>query len=315
MLIVASSNGINTLFGLSSVFHFKQDVQDVVLLKIGGSAVTDKTKFETLNVKNLASIGDQLNTIQNENKKLRFILVHGAGSFGHFQARQYNLTSGGDPNHWTKGFAITHRSVAKLNSHILEALHSHDLLRNVIHVPLFPTLTTRNKIGVANLGILKRSTIESLLAAGFTPLLHGDTVLDQGSQRCAIFSGDRILSLIGEQLRHSKKLQVVATVFLTDVDGIHDKNPTIHKHAKLISKISVDRNGLMVGISQTIDGSGHVKSVDVTGGILGKLDAAIHIAKETRRPVYIVQVGSSSSRDAMAGRRPKVCTEISTVSS
>ena len=63
----------------------------------------------------------------------------------------------------------------------------------MIHVPLFPSLLTKNKLCQQE-GNLLRNTMEMLLDAGMTPLLHGDTVLDVGNQKCSIFSGDRILS-------------------------------------------------------------------------------------------------------------------------
>jgi isopentenyl phosphate kinase len=49
--------------------------------------------------------------------------VHGAGSFGHFQASQYGVARGGnDPAAAVQGFVETRRSVTQLNHAVVSAL-------------------------------------------------------------------------------------------------------------------------------------------------------------------------------------------------
>ena len=77
---------------------------EVVLVKIGGSSITDKAKLETTNEEALdwfinaiaRAIHDDFKstTAQDDTtctKRRAFVIVHGAGSFGHFTAKQYGL--------------------------------------------------------------------------------------------------------------------------------------------------------------------------------------------------------------------------------
>lgn len=52
-----------------------------------------------------------------------FVVVHGAGSFGHFEASQYGITKPETPQQTLlEGFAKTRRSVTRLNHLVVSAL-------------------------------------------------------------------------------------------------------------------------------------------------------------------------------------------------
>ncbi|CAF1477600.1 unnamed protein product, partial [Didymodactylos carnosus] len=71
----------------------EDDVKPIVvvdrIIKIGGAAISDKTQFETLLPDNLKQICQLL----KQNYK-NLILIHGAGSFGHHQAKENDLING-----------------------------------------------------------------------------------------------------------------------------------------------------------------------------------------------------------------------------
>ncbi|XP_070565589.1 uncharacterized protein [Ptychodera flava] len=59
------------------------------IVKLGGSAITNKNSFESCKkeaIHHAAQIIAQLNG--------KCVVVHGAGSFGHFQAREYGVSNG-----------------------------------------------------------------------------------------------------------------------------------------------------------------------------------------------------------------------------
>ena len=58
---------------------------NMILLKIGGSVLTDKRRESTLREDNLRMVARQI----ADAKSSRLILVHGAGSFGHPQVVKY----------------------------------------------------------------------------------------------------------------------------------------------------------------------------------------------------------------------------------
>ena len=67
-----------------------------MIIKLGGAAITHKRAPalpETLNEEALAATADALATAWHAG--LAFVVVHGAGSFGHSLAKQYTLTTGG----------------------------------------------------------------------------------------------------------------------------------------------------------------------------------------------------------------------------
>jgi isopentenyl phosphate kinase len=57
------------------------------IIKVGGAFLTDKSRFETLNDAHLEAFASALSEVDHR----RFILIHGAGSFGHAHAHQYAI--------------------------------------------------------------------------------------------------------------------------------------------------------------------------------------------------------------------------------
>src|SRR5665648_487560 len=96
---------------------------NLVILKIGGSVLTHKDKEEELAEDTIARIADEISryigkdTEKNKDQR-RIILVHGAGSFGHPQAKATGL----DKKFSAKGVSQVHRAVNRLNEHIISAL-------------------------------------------------------------------------------------------------------------------------------------------------------------------------------------------------
>lgn len=188
-----------------------------LIIKYGGSAVTDKGKFETLNHESLRISSVQLKAVHSEKLWASIVVVHGAGSFGHFHAKMYGLkfggaedTESGDPGDdvskpWQTGLALTRQSVLKLNKHVVDAHLSLGL--PVATVSSFPSVITgyahlsskdavsrpsinANGSYIIEAGALKE--VATLLSVGIIPVLHGDVVLDR-NQRCAILGGDHII--------------------------------------------------------------------------------------------------------------------------
>ena len=64
--------------------------KEIILLKFGGSLITDKRSDEPkINSANINSIGKIL-TVENYD----IIIVHGAGSFGHPIAKKFGILNG-----------------------------------------------------------------------------------------------------------------------------------------------------------------------------------------------------------------------------
>ena len=104
--------------------------------------------------------------------------------------------------------------------------------------------------------------IKNYLNEGYVPVLYGDIVLDD-KLNMSILSGDQIIEYIASFLNPDR------VVLGTDVDGVYNKNPKIHKDAKLIEKLS------------SLDDITQMESttnVDVTGGMIGKVKELLTLA-------------------------------------
>ena len=84
-----------------------------VIVKLGGSAVTRKDTFETLNRAVLTTTAQQIRASCGDGEytsSTRVLLVHGCGSFGHFQAHEFGISKGAAwPTFSWLGFAKTRR--------------------------------------------------------------------------------------------------------------------------------------------------------------------------------------------------------------
>jgi isopentenyl phosphate kinase len=115
------------------------------VVKYGGSAITHKDKFESVNKASLSTSAAQMAMamgVDNQSPQQwttsnpLIVIVHGAGSFGHFHAKEYSLKTGGDLATWKKGLALTRQSVVKLNGIVVNEHIEKGL--PVVGVPLFP---------------------------------------------------------------------------------------------------------------------------------------------------------------------------------
>ena len=219
----------------------------LVLVKVGGSALTDKAGVEVLRTCELRETARQV--ARAVGTGVRLVVVHGAGSFGHTQARRFGVKAGffceegvgggaavmgegvvavaqggadgaqqeagrmqmqsGNP---AFGFADTRRSVTRLNHYVVEALINEGVA--AVGVSPFPTWKTDKGLLVSD----KAEEVAELLRLGFVPVLHGDAVLDRTSG-CTILSGDKVMERLADLLQPS----IVG--FITDVPGVYDRPP------------------------------------------------------------------------------------------
>lgn len=269
-----------------------------VVAKIGGSACTQKTKFETLNEPALLAISEQLGAMVRNGQTVA--LVHGAGSFGHKQAREYGISKGNAgsgrfslTDNLREGFAKTRLSVTTLNKYVVAAL----LKAGVPAVTMSPCPfvdTAGKKLRGGRLPVAAREGVASVLLAGMVPVVHGDAVLDN-AQGCTILSGDIWMVELSRELRAKR------VVFVTDVDGVFTKPPS-EAGAQLIKEIlvcPVTGELELTGVEMTCD-TGH----DVTGGLKEKLRCVADVLKGAPSvdAVYIVRAGSEAASAALKGQ-------------
>lgn len=268
---------------------------EIVLIKIGGSSITHKSEFESLNDEALswfARIVSESTTSKhylsngettcpqggrddNEPKKRGFVIVHGAGSFGHFTAKEFGLKGqsiapivppsiASSPeveqmrHRQKEGLVKTRISVQKLNYIVVQEFIQHGM--NAVGVsPCFgvPGLQAHANLQREAQTHLQTAVLEAV-QAGLIPVLHGDACL-HGKDGAGILSGDTLMEILGVQpwIHHA--------VFITDVDGVFDKDPRSDPDAQLLHQIAV--NSTTGDIVADVAASGSSHEHDVTGGL------------------------------------------------
>lgn len=209
-----------------------------VIVKLGGAAITIKDgEPDTLNVDALVTCCDAIAEVAPlkksswssfaEESALRVIVVHGAGSYGHPQAKQYRVADGardmdGDPV-LREGVDKTKASVRKLCKLVCDELDSY-LAPGVKLAPISPYgkfFTVGKKLN-RNLSRGGFDEVRAALMEGKIPVLHGD-VVDDAEQGCAILSGDTLVECLTEEFKPKR------VVFVSDVEGIFTAKP-LHKN-------------------------------------------------------------------------------------
>ncbi|NYB52779.1 MAG: isopentenyl phosphate kinase family protein [Methanobacteriaceae archaeon] len=233
----------------------------MIILKLGGSVITQKDRDKpTLNPENLERISQEIS--QSNVKQL--IIVHGAGSFGHPYARKFQIGSEikdrKEFHRKIKGFTLTQNSVSKLNHHVCNYLLKYEV--PAIALPPSSFMVSENKrIKKAKIGMVKK-----YLKMGMVPVLHGDVLLDEDkSIQMAVVSGDQIITYLAENLKTDR------IILGSDVDGIYNRDPKGHPEAQLLPLVkSLEDLEFLEG----------ARTVDVTGGMAGKLTELLRLAEK-----------------------------------
>lgn len=228
----------------------------LIILKIGGSVITYKNKAKPeVNFKNLKKIIDQLVGLSQD-----FILIHGAGSFGHRIVKRTGIDKGIRKKRDLISFAQTQRLQNELNLIVTKSLIAKGF-------PAFPFQASASAI-MKNGRMMKMDleVIKGLLKLKMVPVLYGVPAFDE-AKGCSILSGDQIAPFLAKKLKADKIIEA------TDVDGIFTADPKKEKKARPIKVINRKN---FKEIKKILAGS---RFVDVTGGMLGKVLELIKVAK------------------------------------
>ncbi|KHO01445.1 amino acid kinase [Metarhizium album ARSEF 1941] len=231
---------------------------EIVVVKLGGAAITDKSIADTL-APNIRGLVDKVAQVyRDEFRRLRrhMILIHGAGSFGHPPAKKYNVKAGwlsatattpdgpeGHPRQEEQrrdrvkfGMALTRQRVLQLHHQMLQLLQDWGGLP-VLSVSTYDTVETDRGVLTQAASTRLISRVQNLLTQGFVPLLFGDAVLDQ-AWGATILSGDALMHSLASHLPG-----VHRCVFVTDVAGIFTKDPKQYADAVLIRQLHFGESG------------------------------------------------------------------------
>jgi isopentenyl phosphate kinase len=234
------------------------DKADRVLVKLGGSLVTDKaSEVPTVNTKTVRRLAAELAAAERRPT----VLIHGAGSFGHQIVERTGIHLGLLDDACLRAMGETQRLQYVLDAQLARLLMDADL-------PVMPVQASSMAVmRGGELRSLEVTAIREMVGWGLIPLLYGVPAIDR-EQGCSILSGDQLAP------RVAAALDIPLVIHATDVDGVYEGDPVEDPDSRRVDHI---HRGNWSLVRDRLLGS---HNVDVTGGMSGKIGALLADARE-----------------------------------
>ncbi len=236
--------------------------KSITLIKLGGSIITDKSRPYTANFDIINKLAKEIKEIREE-ECLNLIVGHGAGSFAHTSANKYKTASGFINKGSKYGFCFVQNDASKLNRIIVESFINNK--EKAISIQASACCIANNS------KIIKfyLEPIKKIIEYDMLPIVYGDVGIDLGKGSC-ILSAENLLCHLAKELLAEYKINII---MVGKIDGVFTSDPNNDKNAKLIKEINKDN------WEQIKNHVGKSDCVDVTGGMLHKVESLLDVAK------------------------------------
>lgn len=222
----------------------------MILIKLGGSIITNKDKPLSARRKTIDNLAKSLKKIKEP-----IAIVHGGGSYGHYWSVKYDMHTK-EEKYDLKGVAIVKNSMIELNKIILDSF-----LKNKLNPYCLPP----TDFMAGNKPIIKKvKEIAKISKSGLIPVTFGDA-LWYGQNKTFILSGDKIMTHLAKILKPN------LCIFALNEDGVYSDL----KSKKLIHELKGERPS----ISEN--------KMDVTGGMTRKIEEASKISKMGTKVFFV----------------------------
>ena len=238
----------------------------MILIKLGGSIITNKERPLSARRKAIESILKQIKKIKEPK-----IIVHGGGSYGHYWSVKYDMHTK-PAKYDARGVAIVKNSMIELNKIILDIA-----VKNRINAYCLPPTDFMNGNKSIKNKIL---TMNDISKSGLTPITFGDA-LWFGQKKSYILSGDVIMTTI------AKVLKPRLSVFVLNVDGVYSDLKT----KKLIYDFKKEKPTISIN------------KMDVTGGMARKITEAVKISRSGLNVFFTNGNKPQRITDAVSGKK------------
>lgn len=256
-------------------------MQNLILIKLGGSTITDKTKRKAANAKVINQLAHEIAAVRKNTKDL-FLIAHGQGSFAHVPAKKYRTKEGNISKNSAYGAAIVSQECIELNSIVLNYLIKAGLPALTFDPHSF-LVTSNHRLVTSNL-----EPIAIAINSGLVPVVYGDVIPDR-KIGWTILSGEQILNILALNLKGFKP-KLIIEVGLTE--GVYDKNG---KTTKEINSKNYKQ------IKKLLKGS---HGIDVTGGMALKVKEALKMAQKGI-PTLLISSKPGNLQEAILGKNIK----------
>lgn len=250
-----------------------------IIIKFGGALITDKESRKVFRANTISAIAPIL--FKMVNSGMEFIIVHGAGSFGHIDAKSGDLARGrvsGREEEQRRARETVRNSMSELNGSVISILESHGI-RSRSH----PPREWANGTGSNFSGDIKRFEEK-----GYVHVTFGDVVDVAGDREFGILSGDHIMERLSTELPDVEK----AIFLLNGIDGLYDKDPNKKGSQKI-----------PVWTSSTSYETSINELTDVTGGMALKVEVAARISKKVPLVAFVNGLDPVNLNDLLIGSR------------
>ena len=212
----------------------------MILIKMGGSVITDKSRPMRARPKAVEGITRALRRAGEP-----VIAVHGGGSYGHHWSVIYDMHTK-ESEYGAGGVAAVKNSMVELNRIVLD-----QMAKGKSSPYCFPPAAFMS----GGRPIRKRiAEMAEIAGAGMVPVTYGDA-LWHGNKKTYILSGDRIMTIL------ARALAPRLCIFALNEDGLY---------SDMKKKSLVRRVGYGQATPETPDGT----AADVTGGMSRKVAEA-----------------------------------------
>ncbi|MFB6117755.1 isopentenyl phosphate kinase [Halosegnis sp.] len=225
-------------------------MSEPVVLKLGGSVVTEKSTPETI-------AHDQLETLAADVAAFdgSLVVIHGGGSFGHHHASAHGVSRTEGTRDAAAVRAVT-GAMRELNDAVVGALAA----AGTPAVPVHPfSVASRDDEGTLS---LPTGAVAGMLTAGFVPVLHGDLVVHAG-EGATVLSGDELVTEL------ARRLDAARVGVCSGVPGVLDEAGDV-----------VERIDSYEEVAAALGGS---DATDVTGGMASKVRELLALSA----PAYV----------------------------
>ncbi len=232
----------------------------MILIKLGGSVITDKSEYHKFNKETVARLADEIRRSGQE-----VMIVHGAGSFGHVLAKEYSIQDGYFDDRQIPAAARIMCDTRELSSMVVEELLGAGI--PAVSVPPGSCFVMED----GELIVDNEEPLRRLEELGIMPVMFGDVVPDR-KKGFAIVSGDQCMEVLCRMFYPDK------VVFVSDIDGLYTADPKTDKKAKFIGKVTKKKLDA-IATDETV--------ADVTGGVRSKMEAMLRMTYTDTR-CYLV---------------------------
>lgn len=230
------------------------DREMTILIKLGGSLITDKTEARSFRSDRVSRIAKQVIQLRDLIPDARIVIGHGSGSFGHVEAQKYNTVKGVYTAEERQGFSHVGAVAAELSLLVQNEFLAAGL--PMLRFQPSSTLVSRDR----RIESFDSRALSLALDQRFIPLIHGDIALD-------LRIGGTIISTESIFAHLAQPLGVDQIILLGEVAGVLNKN------GELVPQITP---GSFANVQSALAGS---HGVDVTGGMSQKVKTMIDLAR------------------------------------